>query len=190
MSTLGHNNGPSMQSGLSWRKHCWKRARADLMPHLPIEILRRRVKRARELGLEYKTYASVRAATGHDVVGFLFSTNALRALKNNPGIPADRLAKLATLQDCHRIALVTPPLTAAQLLRANPGAAISCAAAPPAHASWSAAGLSIRAALHPQKIPSDTMLLIGDTTLEAEWSTAGRLAGYLSAARYFAAAAP
>ncbi len=75
---LGHNGGPTMEPGYGWRLHCWKKARADLLPHLPIEVLRTRVKRAAELGLEYRTYASVRAATGHDVVAFLFSSNALR----------------------------------------------------------------------------------------------------------------
>ncbi|TMV67455.1 hypothetical protein FGG78_32035, partial [Thioclava sp. BHET1] len=62
----GHNGGPTMEPGFGWRKHCWSKARQDLLPHLPIEILRNRVRRAKELGLEYRTYASVRAATGHD----------------------------------------------------------------------------------------------------------------------------
>ena len=63
MSQIGHNNGPSMETGRGFRVHAWSKARADLIPNLPIEILRGRVRRAKELGLPYKTYASVRAST-------------------------------------------------------------------------------------------------------------------------------
>ena len=49
----GHNNGPTMEKGGSWRRYAWKRARADLLPTLPIEVARRRVRRARELGIDY-----------------------------------------------------------------------------------------------------------------------------------------
>lgn len=35
-------------------------------------------------------------------------------------------------------------------------------------------------------VPGDRVLLIGDTGLEREWCAAGRLAGYLTADRYFA----
>ncbi len=59
----GHNGGPTLEPGGAWRRHCWRKARADLLPHLPIEVLRTRVRRAGELGLDYRTYASVRAAT-------------------------------------------------------------------------------------------------------------------------------
>jgi hypothetical protein len=76
----GHNRGPALQPAGGWHLHCWRRARADLLPHLPIEGVRLRVRRAGELGLDYKTYASVRAATGHDVVAFLFSSNAVRVM--------------------------------------------------------------------------------------------------------------
>ena len=64
LAGLGHNLGPTMQAGASWRKHCWVAARESLLPHLPIEVLRGRLRRAKELGLDYKTYASVRAASG------------------------------------------------------------------------------------------------------------------------------
>ncbi|WP_295074341.1 hypothetical protein [Tabrizicola sp.] len=44
--TLGHNGGPSLEGGVSWRKHCWSAARERLLPTLPIEVVRLRVKRA------------------------------------------------------------------------------------------------------------------------------------------------
>ena len=58
---LGHDLGPTMEAGASWRKQCWAHVRERLLPHLPIEVLRRRIRRARALGLDYKTCASVRA---------------------------------------------------------------------------------------------------------------------------------
>lgn len=84
MSGIGHNKGPTIEAGKSWRKHCWTKARRELLPTLPIEIVRRRVARAKELGLDYKSYASIRAASGHDVVAFLFSSNALRVSRKPP----------------------------------------------------------------------------------------------------------
>ena len=62
MSGIGHNGGPSVGSGASWRAQCWRVARADLLPRLPLEVVRLRVKRAQEIGLAYRTYAGVRAA--------------------------------------------------------------------------------------------------------------------------------
>ena len=65
MAVIGHNGGPTLQPGAAWRSHCWRTARAALLPTLPIEVVRLRVNRARALGLAYKTYASVRAASGN-----------------------------------------------------------------------------------------------------------------------------
>ena len=62
MSGLGHNRGPTMEKGRAWRRYAWTRARSELMPTLPIEVARRRVRRARELGIDYKSYAGIRAA--------------------------------------------------------------------------------------------------------------------------------
>ena len=178
VSGIGHNRGPAMDESLSWRTHCWAAARARLLPTLPIEVLRNRVRRAQELGLEYKTYASIRAATGHDVVAFLFSSNALRA---RPVLPDDRAAKLAALVDCGRIALVAAPLTPDVLLQAT--TIIDHAyPAPDWLASFGDAGRMIRAAL---TVPADRVILVGDHTLERDWCAAGRLAGYVPASRYF-----
>jgi len=174
---IGHNRGPAMDEGLAWRTHCWRAARERLLPTLPIEVLRGRVRRAQELGLDYKTYASVRAATGHDVVAFLFSSNALRA---RPALPDDRVAKLQALVDCGRIALVTAPLTSDMLQSPALDAAYP---APGWLSTFSAAAKDIRVALN--TIPRDCVVLIGDHSLEQSWCAAGRLAGYVPASRYF-----
>ena len=63
---IGHNNGPTMEPGHGWRSHCWTQARKSLLGHLPIEVVRSQVKRAAEIGLDYKTYATVTGTSGQD----------------------------------------------------------------------------------------------------------------------------
>jgi hypothetical protein len=179
--TMGHNGGPSLDGGASWRKHCWSAARERLLPVLPIEVVRLRVKRAQALGLEYRTYASVRAATGHDVVAFLFSSNALRASVLRPAMPADRAVKLGGLE-CGRLALAVSPLTPGMLGAAN-AVLDGVFPAPYALAGFSEMRDRMRAALG--RVPSDQVILVGDLGLERDWCAAGRLAGYLPAERYF-----
>ena len=180
MGLIGHNRGPALQPGAAWRRHCWTAAREALLPVLPVEVVRMRVKYARAMGLEYKTYASVRAATGHDLVAFLFSSNALRLTKGREVLPADRAAKLAGLA-CTRIALATAPLQPARILQ-NPELD-AAHPAPFALAGFRQIAADIRAAL--DKIPGDRVLLVGDTDLERDWCAPGRLAGYLPANSYF-----
>jgi hypothetical protein len=180
----GHNSRREPAS--AWRLHCWTEARRALLPTLPIEIVRLRVARARELGLDYRTYASVRAASGHDVVAFLFSSNALRLLRPSDPLPPCRAERLASLRDVARVVLAQPPLETAPLSGAIAEGALPldrAAAAPPAFAAWPVLRRALREALGP--VPGDGVLLVGDTASEREWAAAGRLAGYLPAERYF-----
>ncbi len=179
---IGHNGGPTMQAGATWRRHCWTHARARLLPHLPVEVLRGRLRRAAELGLDYQSYAGIRAATGHDVVAVLFSSNALRAHSH---IPTDRLAKLAAVTGTDRIGLASRPLSAPALLRAVGGILDAAHPAPDHLAGWSETRSTLRRALG--RIPGDRAILIGAHALEADWCAAGGLAGYLTEMRYFAA---
>lgn len=181
---IGHDGGPALQ-GVAWRTHCWRKARDRLLPTLPVEVVRLRVRRAAELGLDYKTYAGVRACTGHDLVAFLFSSNALRVLRAGDSLPADRALRLTGIYGAGRIGLATPPLTPAGLQAAAPPLDAAFAA-PLALGGFADARTRLRAALG--GLPGDAVLLIGDHALEAEWCAAGRLAGYLPAARYFGAA--
>ena len=183
---LGHNLGPTMEAGASWRRHCWTAARERLLPHLPIEVLRGRLRRAKELGLDYKIYASVRAASGHDVVAFLFSSNALRLLGATPVLPADRAEKLAALVECGRLAAVSAPLMPEVALQAAQGLVQAAFQAPGALASFSQTAAMLRLAT--AGLPGDRILLVGDMALVHGWCAAGRLAGYVPAERYFAQA--
>lgn len=181
MGGIGHNGGPSLDSGVSWRKHCWSAARERLLPTLPIEVRRLRVKRAQALGLDYKSYAGVRAATGHDMVAFLFSSNALRVTVLRRAMPSGRTAKL-TLVQCGRLALAVAPVTPGMIAAANP-VLDGAHPAPYGLAGFGEMRDRVRAALG--KLPSDQVILVGELGLERDWCGAGRLAGYVPAARYF-----
>lgn len=183
---LGHNNGPTMEAGFAFRKHAWTKARAELIPTLPIEILRTRVKRAKALGLPYKTYASVRASTGRDVVGFLFSNNALRMMQ--AGQPSPRAQALSRV-DASLAALVHRPLTpeGVQQVLAAQGIDMTTAQAPHFAQSWADMRTAVQAPLRALQLPLDGVLVIGDTAHERDWSEAARLAGFVPSDAYFAA---
>ena len=183
MGLIGHNGGPSVEEGASWRRHCWTAARAALLPTLPIEVLRTRVKRAADLGLDYKTYASVRAATGHDVVAFLFSSNALRVTPVQVRMPEGHAEKLGLVR-ADRIGLAQGRIVPEALAGLNPELDRAFDA-PDLLARFSDAGRHLRAIL--DRVLSDRVILVGDMELERDWCAAGRLAGYLPAARYFGA---
>ncbi len=170
---IGHNQGPSLEGGYSYRRHVWTKARRDLLPTLPIEILRRRVARAKTLGLPYKTYASVRAASGHDVVAFLFSNNALQMLRKGDAPNAQRRAQLAKATP---IALAHAPFNPDELPFEI------TAKAPGLVQSWTATRDHLRAPILGENLPRDGVLVIAESPLEAEWCAIAGLAGTISAA--------
>lgn len=178
---IGHNNGPTLEPGQAWRTHCWGAARKALLPHLPIEVLRGRLKRAGELGLEYRTYAGIRATTGRDIVAVLFSSNALELRKGQLQLAARTVQKLEQIS-ADRLGLATLPLHPDEILAAAPLHAAH--AAPAAFASFAAQKRTLRSALG--RCPNDQALLIGAYGAETEWCSAARLAGYVPAAAYFA----
>lgn len=178
MSGIGHNGGPEM-TGVSWRRHCWTHARAALLPKMPLEVVRRRVARAAELGLDYRTYAGIRASTGRDVVAFLFSTNALR-MERSAMPPPERVAHLDGLLRCGRIVLAQAPHDAAAVAERL---GLPAAAAPQPLARWAEARAAILAAAG--RTPPDGVVLIGAAGFERDWAEAGRLAGFLREDRVF-----
>lgn len=177
---IGHNNGPTMEPGAGWRTHCWSAARKALVPHLPIEVLRGRLKRAGELGLDYRTYAGIRATTGRDIVAVLFSSNALELRKGQLQLSAQTAAKLEQIHAA-RTGLATSPLRADDMLLAAPLNAAY--AAPAAFAPFSEQRQAVRAALG--RLASDQTILIGGYSAESEWCASARLAGYVPAEAFF-----
>jgi len=183
MSGIGHNSGRVDEPGKSWRTHVWGKARQQLMPKLPIEVIRNRVARAKELGLPYKTYAGLRASSGDDLIGFMFSSNALDVLRRADYIPAAKAEKLASLKHAKTIGLAHAPVEPAQL---SPPLQAAFAAPKPL-APWVQTRAALRDVLAQSGAPSSRVVLVCETELEREWAEAGRLAGVLPAARYFEA---
>ncbi len=187
MSGPGHNNGPTLERGAGWRRYAWRRARAELLPTLPLEVVRLRVRRARELGIDYRSYASVRAATGRDVIALLFSENALKITSAAPLVPVETAAKLAAVAGAERQVAVYRPLTPDRVRAANPALIDAAELAPTLADTWPETRQRLAAFTRARGLPSDAVLVVGATTLEADWVAAGRMAGFLPAMRYFAA---
>ena len=190
---IGHNQGPPLDAGHSWRKHVWTKARKELLPKLPLEVIRRRVKRAQDLGLAYPQYASILLGTGRDIVGFLYTCDALGLqLSKTIDLPSDVADKLATVKALSLLAAdeVDRPEDIAERLAAEHQLTIAGTAAlpDPAHSPWVAGRQAIRDALEPLKLPGDAIVMIGTRAHEREWADAARLAKFLPAGQYFAAA--
>ena len=181
MAGIGHNSKIDPK-GYGARLVAWRKARSALLSRaMPIEVIRKRVARAAELGLDYKAYAGIRAGTGRDVVALLFSSNALRMLRQ-AHLPADRAAILDRVK-ADRLVLVHPPLVpdaVAEMVQID-GARI----APTFSMSWGAMARQLQSDLNAFDVPSSGTLIIGDTAFEAEWMLAARAAGYVAAGAYF-----
>ena len=176
---LGHNKGPSMEPGQGFRRYAWGKARADLLPQLPLNVIKRRVARAKEIGLDYRTYATVRATTGRDIIGFLFSSNALRLHLAHSKMPQTRANQLMATQNCDRLALLHPPH------HATPAPIDAYQPAPPPFALWRTQRAEVLQLLHSRGLPADGVILIGDAPFEREWQSAARLAAYVPQDRFF-----
>ncbi|MBU3030294.1 hypothetical protein [Paracoccus marinaquae] len=178
---IGHNRGPSL-AGTAWRAHCWRQARAALLPVLPVEVVRLRVRRAQALGLDYRTYAGVRATTGRDLVAFLFSSNALGVFRDGAPLAANRAQVLARLAAARHLG-AGPGLDAQAL--AGRIEATSAMALPPFGQGWAGMRDTMKTWLRDQGLPGDAVLMIGETDHEREAMAAGGLAGFIDGTRYF-----
>lgn len=186
MAGIGHNQGPSMERGKAWRTFQWRQARAAAMPKtMPIMIVKMHVARARALGLDYPTYAAVRKATGRDVMGLLFSSNALRVVRAEaPSMPIARGEVLSAVSGARKLALVHSPQIPGKVALANP-VLDAVGAAPKFTDSWSDMRAHLGGFVSDQRLARDQVLVIGDTAMERDWGAAAQAAGYLEADRYF-----
>lgn len=177
-----------MDPGQSWRAHCWKQARAGLVKRLPIEIVRRRVVRARELGLAYPAYASILLGSGRDIVGFLFTADAI-GLRLQKGLPplidTAAAAKLTESPAAARVLMAPRWDDLASLLHQQGIPFSTVATAPRPGASDPEARSVIRTALG--SLPGDAVVMIGARGDERRWAAAARLAQFIAAPTYFAA---
>jgi len=174
-----------MDAGHGYRTYQWRRAQKKLMPNtMPLMIVRIRVKRAQELGLDYKTYASVRQAAGRDILGLLFSSNALRIIGNGARMPDAEARALSVVKSAQKLTLVHAPNDPGAVQQANP-VLDATEAAPKFTDSWAQMRDRLQGFIRTRQMPSDQVLIIGDAPPEADWTMAARAAGYLPAHRYF-----
>ncbi|MBF9047714.1 hypothetical protein LSUCC0031_11370 [Rhodobacterales bacterium LSUCC0031] len=184
---IGHNGGPSLEAGFGFRKLAWTKARHALLPSLPLEVVRLRVARAKRLGLPYQTYATIRATSGHDIVAFLFSGNALDLRPGAVALDAavaQRLADLAGQAD--RVAAIYAPTDPASIEAAHPGLFAAVGRAPGFTASWRETRDGLRALLAARRLPRDGVVLVSATEIERGWTGAAGLAGSIDRATFFA----
>lgn len=185
MAGIGHNNGPTLERGHAWRTYQWRKAQKALMPKtMPMMIVKMRVRRAAELGMDYKTYASIRQATGQDIMGLLFSSNALRIIGDGARMPDAEDRALKAIKSAKKLSLVHLPNRAEQVLAANP-VLDATAAAPRFTDSWSDMRNRLENFIRKQSLPGHQVVIIGDAPLESDWTTAAKAAGYVPADRYF-----
>ncbi len=172
MSGIGHNRGPSMEAGAGFRRVAWTRARAALLPALPLEVVRLRVKRAERLGLPYKTYATFRAVCGRDIVGFLFSDNAL-GMGRLEAVPEAAQVRLRALEgEVVRLAALHGGKDIVRVLACS--GLDGAGPAPGLVEPWRAARDGLRSIARDASVPFDGLVVVAATALEREWSgTAG-----------------
>ena len=188
MTGIGHNQGPPMDAGHSFRRFAWKKARADLLPRLPLEVVRRRVRRAQQLGLAYPQYASILLGTGRDIVGFLFTSDALGLrLSRTLDLPEPVGHKLESLAGCERLLMTEedPSQLSAALANQIAPRFSGISKAPAQDCSWSEGRDAMRSALLPLKLPADGVVMIGTRSQERAWADAARLAKFLPSEQYF-----
>ncbi|GIT89723.1 hypothetical protein JANAI62_07920 [Jannaschia pagri] len=175
---IGHNSGRDY-TGYTARLHQWRRARRDLIKGaVPVEVVRLRVRRAAALGLDYGTYASIRAGTGRDIAALLFSSNALRMIRTAE-IEQSRAAKVAEVAAARGVLVHAPlPVEAPPPLE-------WASRAPQFTDRWPELRASLSEALRAGGVPADAVVLVGDTSFEASWCPAMRAGGYVTADAYF-----
>ena len=176
---IGHNSGRD-DRGHAGRLHLWRRARKALLrERVPVEVVRMRVRRARALGLDFETYASIRAGTGRDVAALLFSSSALGMLRRAE-VEARAVAKLDAVA-AGRGVMVHAPLPVVA-----PPPLDWAARAPAFTDAPRAVRERLSSALRDRALPADAVVIVGATAVEREWVAAVRAAGWVDAERYFA----
>lgn len=185
---IGHNGGPTIEAGYGFRKLAWTKARRALLPSLPLEVVRLRVARAKRLGLPYQTYATIRATSGHDIVAFLFSGNALDLRPGRADLPAPVAERLEVLSGAaERLGAVYAPLAPEALVAAHPGLFEAVGRAPGFTASWRETRDGLRALLAERHMPRDGVVLVAATSIERGWTGAAGLAGVIDRDMLFGA---
>lgn len=187
MTGIGHNKGPTLEAGFGFRRHAWGKARRDLLPRLPLEVVRLHVARAKRLGLDYSTYASVRATAGCDIVGFLFSGNALGLGPRQFSLPPQVSARLGDLP-AGRIGAIYAPTLPEDVARAHPALFDRIGRAPAFTDTWADARTRLLSLL--DGMPRRGVVLVAATAVERDWRDMARLGAVLSPQQVLPGAGP
>ncbi len=147
----------------------------------------------RSLVSPYPQYASNLLGTGRDIVGLLFTCDALGLrLERDGRLPGPVAAKLGSLIRCERLlgteAPVDPVALAARITREY-GIGFSSIAHLPGRPAgpWAEGRDAIHAALAPLKLPADAVVMIGARAHQRGWADAARLAKFMPAEQFFEA---
>lgn len=74
---IGHNQGPPLNLSGSWAGYCWVCARREVWDNPPIEVVRRRLRRANELSLSYRQYTGIQLDKGVRTEALVFDLSSL-----------------------------------------------------------------------------------------------------------------
>jgi len=185
---IGHNNPPQNVPG--WTRHCWTRARKEMLgERMPIDMLRIRMARARELGLSFPQYRSILLGSGRDVTAFLFTVEGLHLrLQRELSMPDPVRAKLGEIANCGLMAFApsgeVPAQFKAELTEAAGISFIAAGAEPERGAGWRTSRDAVHQILRAQKLPSQTVVMIGNGA-EHRWAEAAQLVKFIPRADYF-----
>lgn len=173
---IGHNNGPPMAT--RWGTHCWRRAQARAWKPPGPEVVRLRLRRAAELGLDYRQLAAILMETGRAPTAIVFALEALLA----PGA-AERLRGL----DRPRLLAVAVDRDGAAAARAGQVGADGGRRLDGWRVVADRRELpdAVTALLDAQGVPPAAALLVGVSDADREVVVRARLAAYLDAAAYF-----
>lgn len=186
----GHNDPPGVPNG--WARHCWSRARAELIgERMPVEMLRIRMARARELGLSFPQYRSILLGGGRDVTAFLFTVEGLHLrLTRELSMPDHVREKLGAVTRCGLLALApsgeVPQAFRQELSQVSGVSFADAAAEPEPHATWGQGRRAVHALLRAGGLPAQSVVMVGQGAREQGWAEAAQLVRFLPRADYFA----
>jgi hypothetical protein len=178
----GHNQGPPLDPGQSWRRYCWQKAYEELWAAPPIEVVQRRMARAAWLGLSYQQYARI-LVSGGEVDAFLFTVDAV------VGGGGAAIRKLATISGCQRLLLGSTDRLADRIDSGDLALFSAKATVASRHMLAAAPSKADRNTLarlfRDQRVRRGTVVLIGEGVAAPAWVAGGRLAGFIPARDYF-----
>jgi len=169
---IGHNNGPPMAT--RWGVHCWRRAQARAWQPPGPEVVRLRLRRAAELGLDYRQLASILMEAGRSPTAIVFTLEALAmpgAAARLRGLDRPKLLAVGIAGEGVGGADQAPP----------PAGLHGCRLAP------DRGGLApaIVALLAAHAVPPSAAILVGTAEADRDLMVRARLAAFLPADAYF-----